>query len=541
MRAKPRLPALVAPDLMGGRLRASLECLADVLPLDARSLGTRFLGRLTRLGYTSLQRRALGAITPGAAAAMAAARRPPEDFIEQVEYSGRRLAKLNLHPARIMRALKQYDSLLPPVARSWEAKRREDFKRAMEEYRFCVALALNNAFYDVAESEAWTCHELFRIELESNSLDELLSRMLQSLARFCAADAGALYLLDEAGSAWALKAATNANRAVRVGGGRVARDGESLRRVSRPRCEIHGQQPLRLALDPAWREEYLTCWSLPLVYENRLGGVMQFGFRKCYPWLPREAELLTTAAERCLLAAQKARLVEDLAAREEQIRELAERTMRVEERERRRISTELHDEAGQSLLCIRLQLEMLEGAAPEADIRLKTGLAEARALTESTIVEIRRLISALSPAVLEQLGLAPALRQLAHRLRQFHKIEVKLRLSRLRGLPRQTAGAVYRLVQECLNNVVRHSRAKRVMIRVYSTDKKIRVWVEDDGAGFTVEEALAKREAFGLAGMRERVALLNGTFQAQSQPGQGTKILLELPVTTGRKKPGPGS
>ncbi len=150
-------------------------------------------------------------------------------------------------------------------------------------------------------------------------------------------------------------------------------------------------------------------------------GVIQFGFSKTYEWLPREVELLSAAAERCVLAAEKARLVRDLAAREGQIRELAGRMLEVEERERRRISSELHDETGQSLLCIRLQLEMLEAATPENCAHLKSGLGEARALTESTIVEIRRLISALSPAVLQQLGLAAALRQLATRLRQSHR------------------------------------------------------------------------------------------------------------------------
>ena len=81
---------------------------------------------------------------------------------------------------------------------------------------------------------------------------------------------------------------------------------------------------------------------------------MQFGFSKPYEWLPREQELLAAAAERCLMAAEKARLMEDLAAREEQVRQLAEHMLHVEEMERRRISRELHDEAGQSLLCIRL-------------------------------------------------------------------------------------------------------------------------------------------------------------------------------------------
>jgi len=89
--------------------------------------------------------------------------------------------------------------------------------------------------------------------------------------------------------------------------------------------------------------------------------------------------------------------------------------LHVEEMERRRISRELHDEAGQSLLCIRLQMELIEQALPESESELRSKLGEARDLTERTILEMRRLISALSPAVLEQLGLGAALRQLINR------------------------------------------------------------------------------------------------------------------------------
>ena len=151
---------------------------------------------------------------------------------------------------------------------------------------------------------------------------------------------------------------------------------------------------------------------------GRTAGVMQFGFINAYEWLPREQELLAAAAERCLMAAEKARLMEDLAQREEQVRRLAEHMLHVEEMERRRISRELHDEAGQSLLCIRLQLELLEQAMPEKELAWRAKLGEARDLTEHTILEMRRLIAALSPAVLEQLGLGAALRQLVNRFQR---------------------------------------------------------------------------------------------------------------------------
>ncbi len=269
-------------------------------------------------------------------------------------------------------------------------------------------------------------------------------------------------------------------------------------------------------LDSEWRHRFASCWSIPLSAGGRTAGVMQFGFSRPYDWLPREQELLAAAAERCLMAAEKARLMEDLAAREEQVRQLAEHILHVEEVERRRISRELHDEAGQSLLCIRLQLEMLEQALPDDAGEWKSRLREARDLTERTILEIRRLIAALSPAVLQQLGLGAALRQLVSRFRQLHPIRVRLHLGKLGRLPQQTEMIVYRLVQECFNNVAKHSSATHVNLSLVSADGVLRFDIEDDGVGFDVEQAFRRRDSFGLAGMRERVTLLGGKFQVES-------------------------
>jgi signal transduction histidine kinase len=301
-----------------------------------------------------------------------------------------------------------------------------------------------------------------------------------------------------------------------------------------------------LLLDPCWAEMFSSCWSIPLSTGGRAAGVMQFGFRKQYEWLPRERELLAAAAERCLMAAEKQRLVEDLARREEQVRRLAEHMLHVEEIERRRISRELHDEAGQSLLCIRLHLEMLERNLPGPHAAAQPCLAqswfaqswlsrlrEARDLTERTILETRRLIAALSPAVLEQLGLGAAVRQLLNRFQRLHPCRVKLQTSKLEALPQKIQIIVYRLVQECFNNIGKHSGATQACIALHFAEQSLRITVEDNGIGFDVEEALSRRESFGLAGMRERVTLLGGKFQVESRKEgakRGTKISVELPI-----------
>jgi len=521
-----------AADVLSDQLRVHLQRLAHALLPHADDLERRFLARLRALKYQQKQRDAVAAITLGAAARILASGDPPLKFIEQVEYNGRRLAKLNLPPSAILTALLEYDRLLAPTLSTLLPGEDANLQWVREQLHFCVILTLNNAYYQVREAETQAFYELFRVELESHNLEELVFRFMQTLLAMCGADAGHLYLLSENSREWVRQAGLPEDG----NGHRVPNTAALKRALSSPRYIVRDTMANQPLLNPAWHEAFESCWSIPLAADGRTAGVMQFGFRRKYEWLPREQELLAAAAERCLMAADKARLMENLAAREEQIRQLAEHMLHVEEMERRRISRELHDEAGQSLLCIRLQLELLEQSLPPEETEWKSKLGEARDLTEHTILEMRRLIAALSPAVLEQLGLGAALRQLVNRFRRLHPCRIRLQLSRIGGLPQTTESIVYRLVQECCNNIGKHSSASHVNISVSSADGMLKLAVEDNGVGFKVEEAFARRESFGLSGMRERVALLGGRFRVESHPNgtkreRGTKIRIELPIS----------
>ncbi len=519
-----------AADVLSDQLRTHLKRLAVLIEPHTGKIERRFLNRLRALGFEPKQRVALAAITTGAAAGVLAHGQPALKFIEQVEYNGRRLAKLNLPPSAILAALQEYDQLLTPTLTALIPEEHANFQWVREQLHFCVILTLNNAYYQVREAETQAFYELFRIELESRNLQELLQRFLESLVHVCKADAGRLYMLNDDASAWSLKAASPETPPASV---------DNLpgliKKLSKPRYidSNGGGNAGDALLDRAWHKRYQSCWSIPLAAGGRTAGVMQFGFSKDYEWLPREQELLAAAAERCLMAAEKTRLMEDLAQREEQVRRLAEHMLHVEEMERRRISRELHDEAGQSLLCIRLQIEMLEQEIPETEGSWKFKLREARDLTERTILEMRRLIAALSPAVLEQLGLGAALRQLINRFQRLHPCRIKLQLSKMGALPQQIEIIAYRLVQECFNNIGKHSAATHVNISLASADGLLKLIVEDNGVGFNVPEAVAKRESFGLSGMRERVALLGGAFHVESRTEgtkTGTKISIQLPI-----------
>lgn len=538
------MPALAdAADVLSGQLRVQLRRLTAHLRPSATQLESRFISRMKKLGYHRSQWHALASISLGAAARILE-KQPPAAFFEQIEYHGRRLAKLNLPPSAIVAALQEYDRLLIPLLESVDAATQANFQWVREQIQFCTILTLNNAYYQVREAETQAFYELFRVEMESRNLDELLHRFLEILVPVTHAAAGHLFLWDEGSPDTTFQAALPKPTVPAPAPSRPFNRKSALR----PRCFLITDETAKYLADPSWKGRYASCWSMPLAAGGTQKGLLQFAFGREYDWLPREVELLTAAAERCLKAAEKAKLIEDLAKREEQIRQLAEHMLHVEEIERRRISRELHDEAGQSLLYIRLQMEMIEQAIPDEMAELRQKLGETRDVTEHTILEIRRLIAALSPAVLEQLGLAAALRQLLNRFRRMHACKVKLNLPRRLDLPKKTESIVYRLVQECCNNIGKHSAASRVNISLTSADGMLRLHVEDNGVGFSVEEAFAKRDSFGLSGMRERVALMGGRFTVHSRAASsseqdtqkaaakgtrsrhGTEIQIELPI-----------
>ncbi|MEO8129808.1 MAG: GAF domain-containing sensor histidine kinase [Bryobacteraceae bacterium] len=524
--------------ILNQQLEGHLERLASVLEPYVGRIDKQYIRRLRALGYPKRQIEGLALITSGAAARKFQAGEKGLQFFESVSSAGKLLAKLNLPPSEVMRALQEYDHLLEPHLKSLPDDELAGFRWVREQLQFCVILALNEAYYYVREAETHALHQIFRIELEAHNIDLLFRRFLEAVTGVCKADAGHLYLLSKDSSVWQLCASTPTGVSAETL--QTVPNTAPLTRHLSEALTISQSQRTKVLLDPGWRIHFPNCWSFPLMEKGKLAGVMQFGFRQPREWLPRDRDLLAAAAERCLMAAQKMRLVEDLAFREQQIRNLAEHMLQVEEMERRRISRELHDEAGQSLVCIRLMIEMIEMSLPPSADEWREKLAEARDLTEKTILEMRRLIADLSPVILEQFGLESALRQLLKRFEASFRCDAHLNVDKVTGLPPKMEMVVYRIIQECCNNISKHSHATNVNISVTSADEVLSLQVSDDGIGFEVEAALAKKDSFGLAGIRERVALLGGKFHVRSgyltgkkkfgSGARGTEVNVELPI-----------
>jgi signal transduction histidine kinase len=228
------------------------------------------------------------------------------------------------------------------------------------------------------------------------------------------------------------------------------------------------------------------------------------------------------------------RLAEAFAARAAAAVDLTERVARDalrrvvegQELERKRLARELHDETGQALTSILLGLKTVEDA--KSDDALRGAIADLRALAVSTLRSVRRLAVELRPSALDDFGLVSALENLAATVREQGGPDVDLvtRLEEER-LPAEVETALYRIVQECLTNVVKHANASSVSVVLRGTASSATVVVEDDGRGLPPG---AGDDRLGLVGMRERLALLDGRLLIESTPGRGTTIVAEVPL-----------
>ena len=228
----------------------------------------------------------------------------------------------------------------------------------------------------------------------------------------------------------------------------------------------------------------------------------------------------------------------------EQLRELTGQLEMAEELERKRIARELHDEFGQMITALKLDLTWLSNQHRQAGDEQQAAAFSYRLEAMKKVVDTmaqstRRIASSLRPSVLDDLGLVPALQWQARDFQERTGLECEIRLSAdvaQRQIVDTTATALFRIAQELLTNIIRHANAQRVQISLAADGDVLAMIVTDDGKGIT-ENDLAKPTSFGLRGIRERVALIGGEIKIDSAPHQGTIVTLRVPLTRQGKAP----
>lgn len=221
----------------------------------------------------------------------------------------------------------------------------------------------------------------------------------------------------------------------------------------------------------------------------------------------------------------------------EQLRRLSVSLQAVREEEKARIARELHDELGQALTGLKMDLaQLVTQLTPEQQVALRHANAM-KALIESTVASVRRLATELRPLMLDDLGLLSTVEWLVNDFSRRTGIAVDLTIPELEfEVDSEVSTALFRVLQESLTNVARHAGANRVRVALSGTDRDVQLAVHDNGKGFSASPEIAPK-TFGLIGMRERASMLGGGLAVHSNPGAGTSIVMNVPRTRAPEAP----
>lgn len=300
---------------------------------------------------------------------------------------------------------------------------------------------------------------------------------------------------------------------------------ERALQLARRACDTHD-----LVYEPANQE--VAVLALPLLSTNQVLGAIGLAHAGAFSNLA----VLQTLARQLVIAIENARLYEQVQEKQELRGELLERVVAAQEDERKRLARELHDQTGQTLAGLAMGLHSVNDLMQSNPQLAGKRVRELEVLSAGAVEDLRSMIDDLRPAQLDDLGLVPALREMAEQVAARSGMQVRLNPSEpRRRLEPVVETTLYRLAQEALNNAARHSHATRATITLKFSARDVTLDIRDDGVGFVpsaVVSPQAPRRAWGLLGMQERVRLVGGSLDIRSAPGKGTRLTAQIPIET---------
>lgn len=226
-------------------------------------------------------------------------------------------------------------------------------------------------------------------------------------------------------------------------------------------------------------------------------------------------------------------LLQQLDEHNRQLKALSKQAIRAQEEERKRIARSLHDDTGQALTSLIINLKRIENQIPTQEVELRENIEAIIELAKNTLGELRQIIYGLRPAMLDDLGLIPAIRWYARSNLEGAGVRVEvISNSEIDPLTPELKIALYRIAQEAINNIIKHSQAKSATITLDQINGVVHLCIEDDGLGFDVKNTTMQaihNQKWGIVGIEERVNLFGGEVQIDSRPQQGTRLEISMP------------
>jgi len=280
--------------------------------------------------------------------------------------------------------------------------------------------------------------------------------------------------------------------------------------------------------------------SVPLRAKDKVLGVINIASHTPRIFTKKDMYLLHSIGDQLGVAIEQTKLNERLRRATERYRQLARQTLEAQDEERKRIARELHDETSQALSGMALQMQALIDKAEisgKQDAELLSGLKKIQSMMVQINTETNRLIADLRPALLDTLGLIPAVRQYTENRLYPLNVSVSVIIRGLeRNLPKEIEAVLFRFMQGAVGNIAQHSKAKSVSLILEYLEDALKLYIEDDGCGFDVSKITSIEESGrgrGVFGMKERIALLGGICSIESEPGHGTTVKAEVPLGQG--------
>lgn len=267
--------------------------------------------------------------------------------------------------------------------------------------------------------------------------------------------------------------------------------------------------------------------AVPMMSRGRVIGVLEvLNKRGDGGFTDSDAHILYTLAGQAAIAIENARLYQNL-------REERDRILRAEEEVRRRLHREIHDGPAQALAAISMRISMIERWLDRDISTARAELHSLDALVRESLTDIRRLLFDLRPLILETQGLVPAIQSYISRFCRDSECVISLDTDQFKGrLDPPIETTVYGIVQEAINNVVKHAHAHRLWITLQGNPQSFTLSIRDDGVGFDLAQAEQQYDSsgsFGLLNMRERASRIGGRLTLTSRPNQGTTVTLTVP------------
>ena len=265
--------------------------------------------------------------------------------------------------------------------------------------------------------------------------------------------------------------------------------------------------------------------------ERLLGTLNLYHYQGSREYSESDFNLLRGFADQASLAITNALLYEQVKTSQKQLRRLNAQIIASQEEERKRLSRELHDEAGQSLTALKICLVLLKNDIPAECSLLKEKLADAIMMVDTTLESLRALAHQLRPPFMKDNSINLILEDFCRNFSKQSGLEISYLGTDLFNIQEEVCLCLYRILQESLTNIVKHAQASSVRVQLSQDDQQIKLMVKDDGIGVNKERILSRRKikGIGLLGMAERLEILGGRLELKSETGKGTRLIALIP------------